>query len=186
MRVFVRLIVSVVLGLALLIPLGAFYGATNLPVYHSWGLSHGSFTTAIPALLAASFVGLGFIPWFGISRDAVPRLLATASVFVLVTTLFWVTQHFGYSFSVWHLGVYATLFVLFYALCLRAERPWLVPLFLLVPLFMDSLFGLVITGEFTSIELEMFANDLVSKVLPAALASGLAVLVTQFTRRSKA
>ena len=28
----------------LLIPLSALYEAANLPVYHSWGLAHGSFT----------------------------------------------------------------------------------------------------------------------------------------------
>jgi hypothetical protein len=37
MLTFVRLLSSVFAGIVLLVPLGAIYGATNLPVYHSQG-----------------------------------------------------------------------------------------------------------------------------------------------------
>jgi hypothetical protein len=186
MRQLVRLVASVVIGLTLLVPLGGIYGAAGLPVYHSWGLTHGSFTTAIPALVAGTFIALGLIPWFGGVTDALPRILASLSVLLLVTVLFWVNQNSGYSMSLSHLAVYTVLLLVYVALCIRAMRPWLVPLFLLIPLLCDPLFGLAITGSFDAIGLELFTHDLQSSVLPAAAATGLAVVVTRFVRRSEA
>src|SRR5687768_6497850 len=119
MRTTLRCIASLFIGLLLLFPLGAVYGAANLPVYHSWGLTHGAFTTAIPALVAAAFVALGWVPWFGKTNDALPRLVACVSVLVLVTTLFLVDQRSQYALSVWHAVVYATLFAVFLFLCMR-------------------------------------------------------------------
>src|SRR5678815_523934 len=110
MRTAVRCAASFVIGLLLVLPLGALYGVTGLPVYHSWGLMHGSISTAVPALVAATFVALGLFPWFGRAGDVVPRLIACTSVLVLVTVLFWVDQRSPAEWSVWHLVLYAALF----------------------------------------------------------------------------
>ena len=186
MRTVLRLTTSVVIGVLLLIPLGALYEAANLPVYHSWGLMHGSFTTAIPALVAASFVALGVISWFGKAEDVTPRLLACGSSLALVTTLFWVDQLSEYTVSIRHLGLYAALSVLFFLLCFRARRPFLVPLFLLIPLLIDPLFGLTMTGASGSIAMEIFGYDIFRKLLPAAVATGLGAALAVMVRSREA
>jgi hypothetical protein len=53
---------SIVLGLFLMIPLGLLFDAMDWPVFHSWGLIHGSFILAWPLLTLASF---GVIRAFG-------------------------------------------------------------------------------------------------------------------------
>lgn len=182
MRTILRVIASVLIGLLLLIPLAAVYGAANLPVYHSWELMHGSFATAIPALVAASFVALGLVPWFGRATDVLPRLISCMSVLALVTVLFWVDQRSQFSMSLLHLIVYAALFVLFTFLCFHAKQPLLLPLFLLVPLLTDPLFGLLIPGGFNAIGMEIFGHDLLYKLLPPAVACGLAVVLIRLLR----
>jgi len=180
MRTLARSVAALIMGLLLLVPLGAFYGAAHLPVYHSWGLAHGSFTTALPALVLASFVFLGLVPWFGKSQDAVPRAVACVSVLVLVTALFWADQRSQYAMSMWHLAVYVALFVLFAVLCRQARGPMLIPLFLLVPMLIDPLFGLI-TSRFDTMDMEIF-GDLLFKILPAAVATGLAAVIATFSR----
>jgi hypothetical protein len=170
MRTALRCLPSVVIGLLLLFPLGAVYGAASLPVYHSWGLAHGSFATAIPALVAAAFVALGLISWFGKVNDVLPRLIACASVLVLVTTLFLVEQSSQYALSVWHVVVYVALFGIFLLICMRAQRPLLIPLFLVVPLLIDPVFGLVLTAGYDSpVALQIFGSDLLRRSCPWSL-----------------
>ena len=52
------LLISIVLGFALMFPLGWLFGIMNWPVFHSWGLVHGSFIVAWPLL---TLISLGFI-----------------------------------------------------------------------------------------------------------------------------
>ena len=187
MRTILRCMASMVIGLLLLFPLGAVYGAAGLPVYHSWGLAHGAFATAIPALVAAAFVALGLVPWFGKTNDVLPRLVACASVLVLVTTLFLVDQRSQYALSVWHAVVYVALFAVFLFLCMRAQRPHLIPLFLVVPLLIDPVFGLLLTVGYESpVAFTIFGNDLLRKILPVVVATGVAVLIAVLLRRREA
>jgi len=170
--------------LLLLFPLGAIYGAASLPVYHSWGLAHGSFATAIPALVAATFVALGLIPWFGKANDVLPRLVACASVLVFVTTLFLVDQRAQYALSVWHVVAYVALFGVFLLACMRAQRPLLIPLYLVVPLVIDPVFGLLLTAGYDSpVALQIFGDDLLRKILPVVVATGLAALIARLRGR---
>lgn len=46
---------SIVLGFFLMAPLGALFDAMNWSLFHSWGLAHGSFLIAWPALASVSF-----------------------------------------------------------------------------------------------------------------------------------
>ena len=186
MRTLIRLVASIGLGLLLLVPLGGLYGVLGLPVYHSWGLLHGSFTTAIPALVAASYVALGLIPWFGSRVDTGPRIAASIAVIILVTVVFWADWAAQYSLSAWHYVIYLGLFIVFAALCARAQSPLLLPLFLLVPLLIDPLFGFLVTGGPDPINIEIFLHDLRSKILPAALATGASLALVMFWRRSEA
>jgi hypothetical protein len=177
MRATLRLLAAVVIGLLLLVPLAAVYEAAALPVYHSWGLIHGSFATAIPALVLAGFVALGLIPWFGRGEDALPRMMSCGSVLALVTARFYVDRRSDYALSVWHFVLYASLFAAFVLLCWRAKRPFLVPLFFLCPLLVDPVLGLLLTARDSPYALWMFGYDLLHQLLPAAVATGLAAAV---------
>jgi hypothetical protein len=171
MHITVRVIASVVLGVLLLVPLEAIFDAAGWPVYHSYGLVHGTFATAAPALVLASFACLGIIPWFGPTVDTGPRLLASLMVFPLEIALFWVDKTTTYAFfSPWHAAVYGTTVCLLAVLCMMARKPVLVPLFLLVPIAFEPTFS-VLSG---SGSLELFAFDFVLKILPVVVTSGVA------------
>jgi len=46
---------SIVAGFFLMFPLGMVFDAMNWPLFHSWGLAHGSFVLAWPILTLATF-----------------------------------------------------------------------------------------------------------------------------------
>jgi hypothetical protein len=46
---------SIILGFFLMIPLAMLFDAMNWPLFHSWGLAHGSFIIAWPLLTLTSF-----------------------------------------------------------------------------------------------------------------------------------
>lgn len=183
MRTLLRTILSLALGVVLLIPLGALYGVAGLPVYHSWGLAHGSFTTALPALSATSFVALGVSPWFARSNDSIARIFACLAVLPLVTALFWADQMSSYAFSAWHLGIYGALFCFLASLMLRSKRPLILPLFMLVPLLFDPLFGLIIVGSTSDFGIDIFGHALMEKILPIVLISGASFFIAHIARK---
>ena len=49
-------LISFVLGFALMWPLGWIFDVMHWPIFHSWGLVHGSFIVAWPALTGISFL----------------------------------------------------------------------------------------------------------------------------------
>jgi hypothetical protein len=187
MRLALRTFGSVLLGVLLLIPLAWFYGFASLPVYHSWGLAHGSFATALPALVAASFVSLGLIPWFGPVTDPAPRIVAALSVLPLVTILFWVNQSSSYAMFSWsRAAVYAGVFCLLAILCNRSRVPAIVPLLLLIPLVIESLFGLLYVGMAGLTAIRSVTRNLLFNILPVLLASGAALALTRYVQQRKA
>jgi hypothetical protein len=64
MRMFIRIVISVVAGFFLMWPLGYVYGALNWPTFHSWGLLHGGFFSAWPTLSTFTFLALGYVRLF--------------------------------------------------------------------------------------------------------------------------
>jgi hypothetical protein len=56
MRFGIPVAVSIVVGLFLMVPLAMLFDAMNWPLFHSWGLAHGSFVIAWPLLALACFV----------------------------------------------------------------------------------------------------------------------------------
>lgn len=46
---------SVAVGFVLLWPVGWLFGAMGWPMFHGWGLAHGSFVLAWPVLSVATF-----------------------------------------------------------------------------------------------------------------------------------
>jgi hypothetical protein len=83
MRTLVRVIVSVIAGFFLMWPLGEVYGLLNWPTFHSWGLLHGGFFAAWPTLSVMAFLALGYLPFFGRSRDTPLFLVGLAWGLVL-------------------------------------------------------------------------------------------------------
>lgn len=47
--------IAIVLGFFLMIPLGWLFNTMEWPLFHSWGLAHGSFIFAWPLLTLLSF-----------------------------------------------------------------------------------------------------------------------------------
>ncbi|MGD1106720.1 MAG: hypothetical protein ABR865_06715 [Terracidiphilus sp.] len=58
MKTFFHVLVSIVLGFVLMIPLGLLFDAMNWPLFHTWGLAHGSFVLAWPALAIISALAI--------------------------------------------------------------------------------------------------------------------------------
>jgi hypothetical protein len=52
------LFLSVALGLFLMWPLGLIFDFFGLPMFHLWGLAHGSFVIAWPALSLISYAAI--------------------------------------------------------------------------------------------------------------------------------
>lgn len=46
---------SITVGFLLMLPLAALFNTMNWPLFHSWGLAHGSFVIAWPVLTILSF-----------------------------------------------------------------------------------------------------------------------------------
>jgi hypothetical protein len=57
-RLALQIVGSIISGFLLMIPLGMLFDAMNWPLFHSWGLAHGSFLLAWPALTAVSFIAI--------------------------------------------------------------------------------------------------------------------------------
>ena len=64
MRTFIRSVIAVVAGFLLMWPLGYAYATLSWPTFHSWGLMHGTFVAAWPALSILAFLSLGYLPLF--------------------------------------------------------------------------------------------------------------------------
>jgi len=62
MKIALGCLTSVVLGFLLMIPLGILFTAMNWPLFHTWGLVHGSFIFAWPWLAALAFAFL-WVVW---------------------------------------------------------------------------------------------------------------------------
>lgn len=57
----VQIYVSLIFGIVGLFPLGAYFNQNGWPVFHTWGLAHGSFIIAVPVLGFPVFVLLGWL-----------------------------------------------------------------------------------------------------------------------------
>lgn len=62
LKQIVRIGVSAIPAFIALFPLAALFDRMNWPVFHSWGLAHGSFLIAVPVIASPVYVLLGLIP----------------------------------------------------------------------------------------------------------------------------
>jgi len=185
-KALARIALSFVVGVLLLIPISMFYGAFDLAVFHSWGLMHGSATTALPATIVVGYIALGYTPWFTLSPDPIARILSSLLVFPLVTLLFWANQNGGHDGqSVFHIAVYVACAAIMAWLCFRAERPWLVPLFLLAPVVCDEIFQGVLLGFHSAFLQEDFNNKILPLIGVGCVALAVTYLVRAMVKRGK-
>ena len=56
----VRIVLALLIGIGGIYPLGKLFDAMEWPIFHTWGLGHGSFVIAIPVLVWLAYVGLGY------------------------------------------------------------------------------------------------------------------------------
>ena len=64
MRTLIRIVIAIVAGFLLMWPFGYAWTALSLPTFHLWGLVHGTFVAAWPALSVIAFLALGYLPLF--------------------------------------------------------------------------------------------------------------------------
>lgn len=84
--IFLTSLVSTVMGLFPMVPLAMLFDAMNWPLFHSWGLAHGSFLIAWPVLTFITFSAVQIATLK--KRPAVRDTLAAFSVgFVAVVLI---------------------------------------------------------------------------------------------------
>jgi hypothetical protein len=178
-RTIVQVVLAVVLGVLLLYPLGWLFGAMGWPMYHNWGLIHGVFFSAIPALAIASFTVLGEVPWFRGVRDPYRRVAGLAVGMAINATF--VTVRMGSDFSFWSLGSVMLIALAFFAsaaLCYKAAAPMLVALMIPLPLFFhDSQFFLM---SFDAV-LGYVSFEMTRTTIPVAVLAFLGAVVTRLS-----
>ena len=102
MRTIFRIVLSVIAGFLLMWPLGYTSGLLNWPTFHSWGLMHGSFVAAWPALSILTFFALGYLRIF--VRNGDTPLLIIGLVWGL-----WLSGFLGISTHLSTSAIYALL-----------------------------------------------------------------------------
>ena len=130
MRTFIRSIIAVVAGFLLMWPLGYTYAALGWPTFHSWGLMHGTFVAAWPALSILSFLALGYLPAFR-RIDDTALLIADLVWGLLLATAFNIRHALGFEIAY---GLFGATAVIVAALCVFAEHPVRLPLLVISPL----------------------------------------------------
>jgi hypothetical protein len=132
-RFGIRLVLSVILGWALMPPLAWLYEAFDLPTFHGWGLLHGGFFSALPTVAIIAFLLLGALPWLRWHADTM-LLVAAAGTGLYLTSLIAVTGSYrqdGTLTTLCGAGMIAAI-----VLCWPAYRRWLVALFIVLPLML--------------------------------------------------
>ena len=67
----IRIAVSAIVGLLALLPVGDLFNRMDWPIFHSWGLAHGSFVFVTTWVGFLVYWALGMIPWL---RGSAPCL----------------------------------------------------------------------------------------------------------------
>jgi len=67
----VRVVLSTWASLLALIPVGGLFEAMQWPLFHLWGLAHGSFILISGPVFVLTFVALGRLSWFQKPRRSI-------------------------------------------------------------------------------------------------------------------
>ena len=99
-------------------PLGYAYVALSWPTFHLWGLMHGTFVAAWPALSILAYLTLGYLPLFR-RVDDTPLLIASLVWGLLLASAFNIRNALGFEIAYGLLGATAIVVA---ALCLFAQH----------------------------------------------------------------
>jgi hypothetical protein len=134
MRTFIRSVIAVVAGFFLMWPLGHAWAALSWPTFHFWGLTHGTFVAAWPALSILAFLALGYLPPFR-RIDDTPLLIASLVWGLLLASAFNIRNALGFEIAYGLLGVTAAVVTV---LCFFAQHRLRLALLAISPLaFLD-------------------------------------------------
>ncbi len=77
MRCFLSIVASILLGFVLMIPLAMLFDAMKWPLFHSWGLAHGSYLFAWPLLTVIAYgllaVFVHAVQWYKHKKSSRPE-----------------------------------------------------------------------------------------------------------------
>jgi hypothetical protein len=118
MRTFIRSVIAIVAGFLLMGPLGYAYAALGWPTFHLWGLMHGTFVAAWPALAILAFLALGYLPPFR-RIDETALLIAGLLWGLLLATAFNIRHALGFEVAY---GLFGVTTVIVAALCIFAQH----------------------------------------------------------------
>jgi predicted outer membrane lipoprotein len=118
MRPVIRSLIAIVAGFLLMWPLGYAYVWLSWPTFHSWGLMHGTFVAAWPALSILAYLALGYLPPFQ-RIDDTPLLIAGLVWGVLLASAFNIRNALGFEITYGLLGATAVVIAI---LCLFAKH----------------------------------------------------------------
>jgi hypothetical protein len=130
MRTFIQSVIAVVAGFLLMWPLGYAYAALGWPTFHLWGLMHGTFVAAWPALSILAFLALGYLPLFR-SIDDAALLIAGLVWGLLLATAFNIRHALGFEIAY---GLFTATAVIVAALCSFAKHRLRLALLVISPL----------------------------------------------------
>jgi hypothetical protein len=129
MRTFIRIVVAVIAGFLLMWPLGYAWTALSWPTFHLWGLMHGTFIAAWPALSILTFLALGYLPPFQRIDDT--ALLIGGVVWgLLLASAFNIRNALGFEITYGLLGGTAVVVAI---LCLFAKHRLRLALLVIAP-----------------------------------------------------
>jgi predicted outer membrane lipoprotein len=166
MRTFIRSVIAIVAGFLLMWPLGYAYVALSWPTFHFWGLMHGSFVAAWPALSILAYLALGYLPPFQ-RIDDTPLLIAGLVWGVLLASAFNIRNALGFEITYGLLGATAVVVAI---LCLFARQRLRLALLTISPVVFLSLdFLLTLPSTFEQF-LSQAKYDLKAPLPPLAFA----------------
>jgi hypothetical protein len=179
----VQIVLALVGAVLLLLPLAQLFGAMNWPKYHDWGILHGGFFSAIPALAIATYSLLGLIPGLRRPNDIWQRIAGLA-VGLTITSLLVLTIP-GPPRPIWkalHYAIFLLAFLSAAGLCYSATRSSLVALMIPLPLLFDDLQFFI---PFDRSTWAYVRYGMVRITLPIVLAACLGCLISLAVKRSR-
>ena len=166
MRPFIRSLIAIVAGFLLMWPLGYAYTLLSWPTFHSWGLMHGTFVAAWPALSILVYLALGYLPPFQ-RIDDTPFLIAGLVWGMLLASGFNIRNALGFEVTY---GLLAATAAVVAILCLFTKQRLRLALLTISPVIFLSLDFLLTPASTLEQFLSQAKYDLKALLPPLAFA----------------
>ena len=164
MRTVIRIVIAVIAGFLLMWPLGYAWTALSWPTFHLWGLTHGTFMAAWPALSILVYLALGYLPPFR-RIDDTALLIAGVVWGLLLASAFNIRNALGFEVTYGLLGATAVVIAV---LCLFAQHRLRLALLVILPIVFLNLDFLLAPAPTLERFLSQATYDLKELLLPLA------------------